>query len=232
MVVEPANNRQLPSVRGRWKNDVVHAEMSERVSTERLYRKSKTRPEEFSRQEKRELRHRNKFGETRAETYRKLKDDFRKGKLSRYRWRKFKHALNMGKKWNEYKDFKKYVRKGLKEISKNELKNVQKFVNIPESSWRRAQDIEEAEDRGLISGRNVVENLADMSREDVSILQDIGFEISVSDWKTTRRVRQAKAKGLVSERNGKLVVNKRKENLTNSEKRLLRDIGFDIQVNK
>lgn len=188
------------------------------MKTQRLRRLSKVRPKEFTEREKRELEHRQKYGETRAETYNKLARSFKEGLLSKGQFKKYKHALDMDEKFGEYKSYKKYMKEGLEGLTKSEFKKADKFVGF-------GFDVNEFGAYKKLKK----EGLGKLSQPEFNAVNRIrGMQIASEAYNRRKNVLSAKDKELIQEKGEKLQLKKDIADLKESEKNLLNSIGFNI----
>jgi len=206
------------SMRGRWENATAHARQWETIRDRRLYQLMKTRPKEYMEAEKRELRHRHRYGETRGETYRKLNEPFQKGKLGKRQFKKFKHALNIGESWSDYEGFKEYTEKGLANVSEKTFKKAKKFIDVDFGvpGFRAYKKLKK---KGLGS-------LTEQELRAVNRMR--GVKIQEETHLKRRKLFLAKRRGLISERNGQLHIDKKLEDLDRGEVQLLKELGFSL----
>lgn len=217
--VVPQRLRHSPaSIRGRFENELAHAQKYHYIQTQRLYQLSKTRPREFTSMEKRELKHRWKYGETRLETYQRLLDSFQQGLLNRGQWEKFKHALGMTEGWDDYDAYKKYTRQGLGTLTDEEFKGTNKFAQF-KFDVPTLHAYQKAKEFGIGF-------LAETELNELNKMEQI--QISHEEWQLAVDTQKALEEGVIRQTNGRLELARELGELTVGEYELISRIGFNI----
>lgn len=221
MVVTPTGSKETSGRMvnmGNWKNEIAHAKNWDVIKTRRLYQKMRTQPQEFTESEKKELRHRKKYGESRAETYRKLKDDFQRGKLNKKKFEKFKHAINMDEKWSDYKAFDKYVNRGLSCLTENEFQKANKFAkfNFGVPTFKAYKKMK----------NKCLGCLSEKELNELNKMEQV--QVNRQEWDRAKDVYKAEQKGLVKQTGQNIELKKNLANMSKNEFDLISRIGFNI----
>lgn len=102
----------------------------ERAKISRLYQRVKSRPRQFSPEQKEAVKFRQETGMSQREAFSRFKPLFERGELSKGQFEKFKRITDLDADWTDFKAFRKLKKEGLDALSESEFSKANNLADL------------------------------------------------------------------------------------------------------